>query len=387
MLKNFGTQEGWQGRLVSKQTGKIVRIAETDLIAGETVVFARDDKEANNLSTIFKKQLTRKGSKNPSVATPSKQHNPSAITKKAPSIVWNGGITSGSELVEKARNFLDMAYGLGGNGVKKIDCSGLLNQSMRLAGVVEQSFPRLVSGDFRNIIKKMGEKDHRHISAGDIIYTPPHRRGGYGHVMMASGSLVNGKIPVIQASGSHRKVVETLVSYTPNMTIGTPPWVVGANTYAQATTLDYNTVTYKTPVIEEKKQEAPVITASTPTRKETPKTMVATVSANDDVFDKAENKLAVVTIDGVQVKSIEPETIEMRTTLPETIELVSVGQVTNVIETIEQEHKVEVMDKLRNDKTIREDVRKSVLAKLEKVTDFAAYYRQNIKHYEAEARK
>lgn len=45
------------------------------------------------------------------------------------------------------------------------------------------------------------------------------------------------------------------------------------------------------------------------------------------------------------------------------------------------------MDRLRNDETIRKDVRESALEKLEQVTDFAAYYRKNIAQRESEAKR
>lgn len=119
-----------------------------------------------------------------------------------------------------------------------------------------------------------------------------------------------------------------------------------------------------------------------------PKILVSTVSANDEKFDMPEKKLVMVTLDGVQVGESGSDGFEMRAAdRPETIELVSVvGEVTDIVESMQQEYKTEVMEKLRNDSTIREDVRKSTLAILEKVNDLPAYYRQNIRHYETEAK-
>ena len=59
MSKNFGTPEGWQF-LVEKETGKRVRKAERDLGAGKTYILARDEKEAQTLASIFKKQIVKK---------------------------------------------------------------------------------------------------------------------------------------------------------------------------------------------------------------------------------------------------------------------------------------------------------------------------------------
>lgn len=59
MLKNFGTEEGWEF-LVEKERGQRVRVATRDLIAGKTYVLARDEKEANNLANIFRKRSAKK---------------------------------------------------------------------------------------------------------------------------------------------------------------------------------------------------------------------------------------------------------------------------------------------------------------------------------------
>lgn len=59
MLKNFGTEAGWE-HLVEKETGKRVRVATRDLIAGRTYILARDEKEATALTNIFKKRLVKK---------------------------------------------------------------------------------------------------------------------------------------------------------------------------------------------------------------------------------------------------------------------------------------------------------------------------------------
>ena len=60
MLKNFGTMNGWEGRLINKRTGEVVIVAETDLIAGETYIWARNTEETITLAGILKKQEMKK---------------------------------------------------------------------------------------------------------------------------------------------------------------------------------------------------------------------------------------------------------------------------------------------------------------------------------------
>lgn len=59
MLKNFGTQDGWEF-LVEKETGNRVRVATRDLRAGKTYVLARNEQEASSVSDILKNQSTKK---------------------------------------------------------------------------------------------------------------------------------------------------------------------------------------------------------------------------------------------------------------------------------------------------------------------------------------
>lgn len=58
MLKNFGTEEGWEF-LVEKDTGKRVRVATRDLIAGRTYILARNETEARSLVSIFEKKIVK----------------------------------------------------------------------------------------------------------------------------------------------------------------------------------------------------------------------------------------------------------------------------------------------------------------------------------------
>ncbi|NDK19998.1 glycoside hydrolase family 104 protein [Candidatus Gracilibacteria bacterium] len=73
MLKNFGTKEGWEGRLVNIKTGDIVLNSYKDLKAGETYMLARSIDEMVSFISLFKK--TGKVTKT-SVSKPQKLSKP-----------------------------------------------------------------------------------------------------------------------------------------------------------------------------------------------------------------------------------------------------------------------------------------------------------------------
>ena len=280
---------------------------------------------------------------------------------------------------------------------------------MKLSGIIGDSAPRYVSGDFKSIIQKMGKKSPKDVKEGDLIYTPPRRRGGYGHVMMVSGTFKDGKIPVIQASSSHGAVVESEVKYTANMTIGTPPWVEGAQIYADASekvdskilVASHTPSKDKGSALESTEQSIIAETRTSSEKEE--KIMVATISANDERFEQKEVQpsLNIASIDGVQ---IEKETtpiaqVEVNHPLPQTIELASVGEVKNVVRSIIEDGSP-IVDRATND-SIGKQYQKEALKSLQKytggvrkeiidqfsgfkqATDFISYYKWNIEKYES----
>lgn len=58
MLKNFGTKDGWEGRLVNIETGDIVLNSYKDLKAGATYAWAQNIDEAITFTSFFKEQKT-----------------------------------------------------------------------------------------------------------------------------------------------------------------------------------------------------------------------------------------------------------------------------------------------------------------------------------------
>ena len=141
-------------------------------------------------------------------------------------------------------------------------------------------------------------------------------------------------------------------------------------TYVQSTAFIYDSTIGKLPISYE--NEKPV----NPSKKislntEKPKIMLAKVSANDTRFEEKEN--------------FHPE--KRNTGSLEKVAYTPVAEVVDIVQSIKQERKMKAIDKVQNDRTIREDVRRSITEKLEKVADLQVYYQQNIAHYEAEARK
>ncbi len=280
---------------------------------------------------------------------------------------------------------------------------------MKLSGIIGDSAPRYVSGDFKSIIQKMGKKSPKDVKEGDLIYTPPRRRGGYGHVMMVSGAFKDGKIPVIQASSSHGAVVESEVRYTANMTIGTPPWVEGAQIYADASEkvdskiLDASHTPSKDKSITLENTKQSIIRETRTSSKEEEKVMVATVSANDERFEQKaiQSSLNIASVHGIQIEEkVAPITqTEVSRPLPEAIELASVGEVKNVVRSIIEDGSP-IIDKATNE-SIGKQYQKDALKSLQKytgsvrkeildqfsgfkqATDFISYYKWNIEKYES----
>lgn len=158
--------------------------------------------------------------------------------------------------------------------------------------------------------------------------------------------------------------------------------------YVKATSQKYDTTAGDTSPVSYANKKIATASVRTHSDERKPKIMVSAVAANDAQFNEKKPKIVLASLYGTQLDREGSDTIEMEISPSSPMmELIPVGEVQNVAQLFEKEHKAEVMDKLRNDTTIREDVRRSVLAKLEKVTDFSAYYQQNITHYEAEARK
>lgn len=116
--------------------------------------------------------------------------------------------------------------------------------------------------------------------------------------------------------------------------------------------------------------------------------MLTTVSANDARFDEAkeETPVRLASVDGRKTEEKVLYTEKSSTSAPpQYIEFIPVADdVENVIQSREQEYKMEVMERIQNDTTTKEDVRKRVLAVLAETTSLHTLCRNNIKKYEAD---
>lgn len=125
--------------------------------------------------------------------------------------------------------------------------------------------------------------------------------------------------------------------------------------------------------------------------KESPKILLATVSANDAQFHEEKPKITKVLASVNDVRSSNEKKINaiLQTNAPvvssQSIVFTPVaGETTQVAQSlVETEYREEVMEKIQNDATIKPEVRKSILAKLHK-TNLLALCKNNIEKYEAD---
>lgn len=88
-----------------------------------------------------------------------------------------------------------MKYQLGADGTNAIDCSQLVVESLKKAGVVGAGFDTTAAG-FYSVTKP--KKAHE-VQRGDLVFL---QNGNHiTHVEIATGPAVNGAIPIIDASG------------------------------------------------------------------------------------------------------------------------------------------------------------------------------------------
>lgn len=239
---------------------------------------------------------------------------------------------------------------------------------------------------------------------------PPRRRGGYGHVMMVSGSYKDGKIPVIQASASHGMVVEGHITYSSNMTIGTPPWVVGSDTTKMALA-EHDDIKRTAPHSHEDQEQIVIATRTSPDE-EKPKIMVSTVAANDAQFEqeKPRTMLKIASLDGARVDEKEPGMAPETEVLISSHEIALVpiaAEVKNVVSSIieqkhetgildepqnialGQEYKMTILKRIQNDPEVKNETRKSLSEKFSgfKATDFIRVYKATIADFERQERE
>lgn len=122
-------------------------------------------------------------------------------------------------LVTFAEEHLGKTYRFGGNGNTEIDCSQLVVESMKRAGVVNSNYDNTAQGLFNLSIGKPISEVRR----GDLVFL---RRGdGISHVEIALGPVENGRIPIIDASSNAGMVTKRYQKVGPSVAVGTPIFV------------------------------------------------------------------------------------------------------------------------------------------------------------------
>jgi hypothetical protein len=110
---------------------------------------------------------------------------------------------SPDELVSYAEEHLGKPYRLGGSGGKSIDCSQLVVESLKKAGVVDSSYDTTAAG----LSKMTVAKKIKDVKKGDLLFI--HKRSGHiGHVAIALSEPKDGYVDIIDASSSQGAVTK-----------------------------------------------------------------------------------------------------------------------------------------------------------------------------------
>ncbi|MFZ3232633.1 MAG: NlpC/P60 family protein [Patescibacteria group bacterium] len=123
------------------------------------------------------------------------------------------------DLISYAETHLGKTYRFGADGNTEIDCSQLVVESMKKAGVVRSDYDNTAAGLF----DLTASKSTNEIRRGDLVFL---RRGGrITHVEIALGPVENGRIPIIDASSNAGKVTKRYQAVGPTVTAGSPLFV------------------------------------------------------------------------------------------------------------------------------------------------------------------
>lgn len=108
------------------------------------------------------------------------------------------------DIVSYAEEHLGKPYRLGANGVKAIDCSQLIVETLKSAGIVGSGYDITAAG----LHDLSAAKKLKDVKKGDLVFL--HKRSGHvGHVAIALGAPdEKGYIDIIDASSSQRGVTK-----------------------------------------------------------------------------------------------------------------------------------------------------------------------------------
>lgn len=123
------------------------------------------------------------------------------------------------ELVTHAEEHMGKRYRLGADGTEAIDCSQLVVESMKKAGVVRSDYDNTAAGLFDLTAGKPASEVRR----GDLVFL--RRDGRITHVEIALGPVENGRIPIIDASSNAGKVTKRYQAVGSSVSVGSPLFV------------------------------------------------------------------------------------------------------------------------------------------------------------------
>lgn len=189
----FGTDE-W-GLLVDEEGNHLANPSK--LRQGRYYLLARNAQDAALVSAAVKSMGGIGLAPKTSVSKGAESHRVSRIQKEsAPKL-------SADELVSYAEEHLGKPYRFGGSGEKSIDCSQLVIESLKKAGVVDSSYDTTAAG----LSKMATAKKLKDVKKGDLLFL--HKRSGHiGHVAIALSEPKDGYVDIIDASSSQGAVTK-----------------------------------------------------------------------------------------------------------------------------------------------------------------------------------
>ncbi|MFB0964586.1 MAG: NlpC/P60 family protein [Patescibacteria group bacterium] len=196
-MKSFGTDD-W-GLLVDEEGNRLSD--PTKLRQGKRYLVAKDAKDAQIVAAAVK-AMGGMNLSNP--AAKSKHAAPAANAVSKPVVRQAEAKVTSDSLVSYAEEHLGKPYRLGANGVKAIDCSQLVVETLKKAGIVGEKFDTTAAG-FHGMSKA---KKLSQVGKGDLLFL--HKGSGHvSHVAIAlSAPDAKGYIDIIDASSSQGAVTK-----------------------------------------------------------------------------------------------------------------------------------------------------------------------------------
>lgn len=197
-MKSFGTDD-W-GLLIDEEGNRLSD--PTKLRQGRRYLVAKDAKDAQLVAAAVKAMGGMNLSK---PAAKSKHAAPAGDAVSRPSVRQAEAKVTSDSLVSYAEEHLGKPYRLGANGVKAIDCSQLVVETLKSAGIVGQGFDTTAAGFHEmSTAKKLST-----VNKGDLLFLHTGAKHHVSHVAIAlSAPDAKGYIDIIDASSSKGAVTK-----------------------------------------------------------------------------------------------------------------------------------------------------------------------------------